>query len=82
MKEYYEILARSLAEELLNTTLPSLLEGHDLRVEGICYQALKEIKACLEDCKLDDKSCFCKIEEVISSLERIGVLVSDRHDYG
>ena len=51
-------------------------------VEGECYQALKKIKAIIEDDTLDDRDCFYKIEEIICALEEIGSNGGSRHDFG
>lgn len=47
-----------------------------------CYQALKKIKAIIDDDSLDDKECFMRIEEVICVLEEVGSGGGTRHDFG
>ena len=37
---------------------------HEL-AEMRCYQALKKIKAVIEDDSLEDDGCFMKIEEIV-----------------
>jgi len=51
-------------------------------VEGECFQTIKKIKAIIDDDSLDDRDCFCKIEEIICALEGIGSNGGNRHDFG
>lgn len=51
-------------------------------IEGKCYQALKKIKAVIDDDSLGDPECFQKIEEIICILEDTGSTGGSRHDFG
>ena len=50
-------------------------------VSSECYQALRRIKAIVEDDSLDDSECFQRIEEIICTFESLGS-GSSRHDFG
>ncbi len=82
MEIYKEILVHALARENMSVTFPQLQIDPVQIVESACYRALQKIKAAIEDDSLTDKDCFLKIEEIISSLEEIGVCGSSRHDFG
>ena len=51
-------------------------------VEGECFQAIKKIKAILDDETLDDPECFHRIEKIVCVLEEIGSNGGSRHDFG
>ena len=51
-------------------------------VEGECFQAIKKIKAILDDETLDDPECFYRIEKIVCVLEEIGSNGGSRHDFG
>lgn len=53
----------------------------DLYTEMRCYEALRKIKAVLEDESLTDAACFQKIEEMINIFEEIGSDGGSRHDF-
>ena len=46
-----------------------------------CYQALREIRAYLDDETLDDKECFWRIERIVEILEAHGSDGGSRHDF-
>ena len=56
--------------------------GADLEalVQDRCWQALAEIRAVLDDEKLDDPGCFWRIEQIVRICEALG-LGSSRHDF-
>ena len=58
-------------------------EGEDLArvLEGRCWQALREIRAVLDDETLDDPACFQRIEEIVGICERLGLGGGSRHDF-
>ena len=49
---------------------------------NVCYKALAEIRAVLDDCSLDDRACFEKIEKIVSIYEALGSDGGARHDFG
>lgn len=80
MELYQEVLKSILLEQNGdNLYIQSIL--NDL-IEMKCYQALKKIKAIIDDDSLDDKECFMRIEEVICVLEELGSGGGTRHDFG
>lgn len=50
-------------------------------LEMRCYEALRKIKAVLEDESLTDAACFQKIEEIINIFEEIESDGGSRHDF-
>lgn len=82
MELYKEILAQALKYGNVQITFP----GNELDitkiVENVCYKALLEIKAIIEDDSLEDDACFVKIEEIVCVLEDIGSSGGARHDFG
>lgn len=82
MELYKEILAHALAYEELQITFPTLQLNAEQIVEGTCYNALKKIKAVIEDDSLEDAECFARIEEIICTLEAFGISGGTRHDFG
>ena len=82
MELYKEILVYALAQECIQITFPNLQVNAEQIVEGKCYQALKKIKAVLQDDRLDDVHCFMKIEEIVQILEEVGSSGGNRHDFG
>ncbi len=82
MELYQEILKAILLEEEIQITFPNLSIDPKELVESQCYQALKLIKAVLEDDTLDDDECFSQIEEFVCIFERMGVQIDARHDFG
>lgn len=80
MELYEEILLYHL-QKMLDETHTSKTDPC-LIVESICYQALKKIKAIIEDDSLDDPECFMKIEQIVCALENIGSSGGTRHDFG
>ncbi len=81
MKLFKEILIEVLQNEKVEVSFPNLTYDANSVVEMVCYDALKEIKAIIEDDSLEDSDCFLKIEEVIQVLERMGSDGGYRHDF-
>lgn len=80
MDLYAQIVANLLQKEDLPEWLKNELAlSH--RVEGECYQALKKIKAIIEDDSLKDAECFIKIDEIVSTFEELGSGGGSRHDF-
>ena len=82
MELYQEILSHVLENETVEVTFPNLQINAVEIVRMRCYRALKEIKAILEDERLDDAACCVKIEEILCVLEGIGSGGGTRHDFG
>lgn len=78
MELYRELLIQILGEEDVRITCVDLNE----LLESRCYQALKEIKAVLQDDGLDDAACFAKIEAIVCIFEEMGSNGGFRHDFG
>ena len=79
---YKEILSRVLEQEKIHVTFPNLKIDAGEIVEQKSYLALLQIKAILEDDRLDDEECFMKIERIISVFEDLGSSGGSRHDFG
>lgn len=47
-----------------------------------CYQALRKIRAIIEDDSFEDRDCFMKIEEIVRLFEELGSDGGSRHDFG
>lgn len=65
---------------------PNWLEKQDDQVldelpEALCRQALRQIREILMDASLEDAACFYKIEEIVCTLEEIGIACGGRHDF-
>jgi len=81
MELYEDILAQFITEDYIERVLPRLEARAKEIVEMKCYQALRRIKAVIEDERLTDPVCFMKIEEIIRALEGIGSNGGSRHDF-
>lgn len=82
MELYKEILLHALSQEPMSILFPQLQITAEQLIESVCYRALQRIKAIIEDDSLTDESCFLKIEEIINTLEDIGLYAGPRHDFG
>lgn len=82
MELYKEILLHALSQEPMSILFPQLQITAEQLIESVCYRALQRIKAIIEDDSLTDESCFLKIEEIINTLEDIGLYTGPRHDFG
>jgi len=76
-----EILADILSREQAQITFPNIKINPAELVEGTCFQALQKIKTILENEALEDAECFLKIEEIICTLEALGIFCGTRHDF-
>lgn len=77
-----EIQYHALANGEIHHAFPGLQADASAIVEGRCFQALQRIVEIIHDDTLCDCECFMKIEEIICSLEEIGVGCGGRHDFG
>ncbi len=82
MELFKEILAHALTtgeiRVIFSCNAPDLSE----LVESTSYKALQKIKAIIEDDSLEDSACFMKIEQIICTLEDLGISCGNRHDFG
>ena len=76
MELYEEILLKEFMKRFPVPFDPSSL------VHDISYQTLQQIKAIIEDERLDDPECFMRIENIIRCFEEIGSNGGFRHDFG
>ncbi len=82
MELHKEILAQILSQQNAQIIFPNLHLDAEQIVEAECYKALQKIKSIIEDCSLDDESCFRKIEEIVCVFETLGSSGGGRHDFG
>ena len=82
MELYCDILAHALTHGKIQLVFSNQETDLSKIVEGTCYQALKKIKAVIEDDSLDDPACFMRIEQIVCILEEIGSNGGNRHDFG
>ena len=81
MELYYDILNQYFSKQTHPANPIHDIDPIQL-IECQCYQALKQIKAIIEDDHLDDKECFFRIEKIICLLEDVGSNGGNRHDFG
>lgn len=82
MELHAEILAHYLSKENAQIVFPDLQLNAAEILQLQCYQALRRIKAIIQDDTLEDAECFTRIEEIICALEEIGSSGGVRHDLG
>lgn len=83
MELFQEILYHVLAKENIQISFPQLKNTDATKiVELECYQALRKIKAILEDEALSDSACFQQIEAIVCTFEELGSSCGTRHDFG
>lgn len=82
MELYNEILARALADWMLQGAHPEREVDAAQLVEGRCCRALQQIRDILQDDSLDDPECFARIEAILCVLEELGSDGGVRHDFG
>lgn len=81
MQLWKEIFANLLSQES-EFRLSDLERKASEYAESECYNALLQIKAVLEDDRLEDTECFAKIEEIVCIFEELGSHAGNRHDFG
>ena len=80
MELWQEIFLNILKDEKIKIILPKHPDTERI-FNSVCYQTLQEIQHVLKDPSLDDKECFCKIEEIIRIFEDLGSDCGFRHDF-
>ena len=79
---YKEILAQILSQQNAQIIFPDLHLDAEKIAEMECYKALQKIKSVIEDDRLEDSTCFKKIEEIVCIFEELGSSGGGRHDFG
>ena len=82
MELFKEIMIQVQMNEDIQISFPDLQMNMTQIIDAKCYQALKRIKAIIEDDSLEDIECFMKIEEIVCTLEELGSSGGSRHDFG
>ena len=82
MRLYADMLEKILEEAEGKPRIFGFKINANKIIKKRCYQALKEIKAVLDNDTLNDKSCFNRIGEIVRIYERMGSNGGIRHDFG
>lgn len=77
MELYHKILAEYFAEY---GNLDEKINAAEIVCDR-CYQALCRIRQILDDDSLEDPECFRRIEEIVNTLEKLGIDGGGRHDF-
>ena len=80
MKMYEQILVKALENETVQVVFPNVKLNPTEIVQLNCYQAIEKIRDVLQNEDLEDVDCFMRIEEIVNTLEDLGVDVDGRHD--
>lgn len=82
--DFYESMINSFSEKLWAAVTPGDEERQSLLAElmnSAACRALEDIRKVLDDGRLDDQTCFWKIEEIVKIYESIGSDGGSRHDF-
>ena len=82
--DFYESMLHNFSEKLRAAVTPSDEEKQSLLAELIqnrACQALEDIRKVLDDDRLDDPTCFYRIEEIVKIYEKAGSNGGSRHDF-
>lgn len=82
--DFYESMINSFSEKLQAAVTPSDEEKQSLLAElmkDAACRALEDIRTVLDDDRLDDKTCFWRIEEIVKIYEKMGSNGGSRHDF-
>lgn len=66
----------------MEVTFPNLPPDFEAICHDICLAALRQIHMILTNDAYTDAQCFQQIEEIVLTLESIGIDCSPRHDFG
>lgn len=81
---FCESLIENFSEKLRAAVTPSDEEKQSLLAELMqnrACQALEDIRKVLDDDRLDDPTCFYRIEEIVKIYEKAGSNGGSRHDF-
>ena len=81
---FYESMINSFSEKLRASVTPTDEEKHSLLAElmdSAACRALEDIRTVLDDDRLDDQTCFWRIEKIVKIYEQIGSNAGSRHDF-
>ena len=78
---YEQILVKALENETVQVVFPNVKLNPTEIVQLNCYQAIEKIRDVLQNEDLEDVDCFMRIEEIVNTLEDLGVDVDGRHDF-
>lgn len=81
MELYNEILIKILQKQKMVVSFPDIKIELEEMIEAQSYKALKKIKAIILDDSLEDRECFMRIEEIVSTFEEFGIRAGNRHDF-
>lgn len=82
--DFYESLLYNFSEKLRAAVTPSDEEKQSLLAEltdSAACRTLEEIRKVLDDGRLDDPTCFRRIEEIVRLYEKMGSNGGSRHDF-
>ena len=77
MDLHEKILLESIAKDVI----PSLQIDWSRLIELKSYQTICRIHEIVSDDRLDDPECFHRIEEIVCSLDDLGIGGGGRHDF-
>ena len=77
MELYEQILREAIAQDVI----PRLRIDPVQLIEARCYQAILRIYQIIGDETLEDPDCFHRIEEIVTTLDRLGIGGGGRHDF-
>ena len=82
MDIFYQIFLSALKNQQSQVIFPDLSVSPAELVEMQCYAAVQKIRKILADKSLEDPECFQQIEEIVCTLEELGLSGGGRHDFG
>ncbi len=82
MELFEEIFTHAIVSGKMQVSFRGMENTATEVMDGVCYQAIAKIKAIIQDDSVSDRECFAKIEEIVCSLEEIGINCGSRHDFG
>ena len=82
--DFYESMLHNFSEKL-RAAVPPRAEAKQSPVAELMQnracQALEDIRKVLDDDRLDDPTCFYRIEEIVRIYEKTGSNGGSRHDF-
>lgn len=82
MDEFYQVFLSALRNGEIEVVFPKLTTTPEDLVEMQCFNAIRKIQQIIADDTLEDPECFYRIEEIVSTLEKLGLYCGGRHDFG